>query len=86
LLEDMVVTAANQALGQAKEISNTEMGKVTSGSACRINVSGMTHDTGRAQWRSANTNFHEARFAMLSPFAPAYLRGLTHWTTRHTMM
>ena len=31
LLEDMVVTAANQALGQAKEISNTEMGKVTSG-------------------------------------------------------
>jgi len=31
LLEDMIVTAANQALGQAKEISNTEMGKVTSG-------------------------------------------------------
>ncbi len=31
LLEDMAVTAANQALGQAKEISNTEMGKVTSG-------------------------------------------------------
>ena len=31
LLEDMVVTAVNQALGQAKEISNTEMGKVTSG-------------------------------------------------------
>ena len=31
LLEDMVVTAANQALGQAKEISNAEMGKVTSG-------------------------------------------------------
>ena len=31
LLEDMVVTATNQALGQAKEISNTEMGKVTSG-------------------------------------------------------
>ena len=31
LLEDMVVTAANQALGQAKEISNTEMSKVTSG-------------------------------------------------------
>jgi DNA-binding YbaB/EbfC family protein len=31
LLEDMVVTAANQALAQAKEISNTEMGKVTSG-------------------------------------------------------
>jgi len=31
LLEDMVVTAANQALGQAKEISNAEMGKITSG-------------------------------------------------------
>ena len=31
LLEDMIVTAANQALGQAKDISNTEMGKVTAG-------------------------------------------------------
>jgi DNA-binding YbaB/EbfC family protein len=31
LLEDMVVTAANQALAQAKEISNSEMGKITSG-------------------------------------------------------
>jgi len=31
LLEDMIVTAANQALNQAKEISNAEMGKVTSG-------------------------------------------------------
>src|SRR5205823_11017171 len=31
LLEDMVLTATNQALGQAKEISNTEMGKITSG-------------------------------------------------------
>ena len=31
LLEDMILSAANQALGQAKEISNTEMGKVTSG-------------------------------------------------------
>ena len=31
LLEDMIVTAANQALGQAKEIANAEMGKVTSG-------------------------------------------------------
>jgi DNA-binding protein YbaB len=27
----MIVTAANQALGQAKDISNTEMGKITSG-------------------------------------------------------
>lgn len=31
LLEDMIITAANQALGQAKEISNTEMGKITQG-------------------------------------------------------
>jgi DNA-binding YbaB/EbfC family protein len=31
LLEDMILTAANQALGQAKEISSTEMGKVTAG-------------------------------------------------------
>jgi len=31
LLEDMVLTAANQALNQAKEISNAEMGKVTAG-------------------------------------------------------
>jgi DNA-binding YbaB/EbfC family protein len=31
LVEDMILTAANQALGQAKEISNTEMGKATAG-------------------------------------------------------
>jgi DNA-binding YbaB/EbfC family protein len=31
LLEDMIITAANKALGEAKDISNTEMGKVTSG-------------------------------------------------------
>jgi DNA-binding YbaB/EbfC family protein len=31
LLEDMILTAANQALGQAKEISNAEMGRVTAG-------------------------------------------------------
>ena len=31
LLEDLVLTAANHALAQAKEISNPEMGKVTSG-------------------------------------------------------
>jgi DNA-binding YbaB/EbfC family protein len=31
LLEDMVLTATNQALAQAKEISNSEMGKVTAG-------------------------------------------------------
>lgn len=31
LLEDMVLSAANQALAKAKEISNAEMGKVTSG-------------------------------------------------------
>ena len=38
LLEDMVLTAANQALSQAKEISNAEMGKITSG----INLPGLT--------------------------------------------
>src|SRR5437762_2999599 len=37
LLEDMVLTAANQALAQAKEISNSEMGKVTAG----FNLPGM---------------------------------------------
>ena len=31
LLEDLVLTAANNALSQAKEISTAEMGKVTSG-------------------------------------------------------
>src|SRR3954447_22350716 len=31
LLEDMILTATNQALAQAKDISNKEMGKVTSG-------------------------------------------------------
>ena len=31
LVEDMILTAANQALGQAKEISNAEMGKVMLG-------------------------------------------------------
>ena len=31
LLEDMILTAANQALSQAKDIANTEMGKVTAG-------------------------------------------------------
>ncbi len=31
LLEDMILTATNQALNQAKEISNTELGKVTAG-------------------------------------------------------
>ncbi len=31
LLEDMLVTGINQALGQAKEISNGEMGKITQG-------------------------------------------------------
>ena len=37
LLEDMVLSALNQALNQAKEISNTEMGKVTTG----LNLPGM---------------------------------------------
>ena len=31
LLEDMIITAANQALSQAKEISTAEMGKATAG-------------------------------------------------------
>jgi DNA-binding YbaB/EbfC family protein len=31
LLEDMIVSAVNQALAQAKEISTAEMGKVTAG-------------------------------------------------------
>ena len=31
LLEDLVLTATNQALTQAREIANAEMGKVTSG-------------------------------------------------------
>ena len=31
ILEDMVLTAANQALNQAKEISQAEMGKATAG-------------------------------------------------------
>ena len=31
IVEDMILTAANQALSQAKEISNSEMGKITQG-------------------------------------------------------
>lgn len=31
VVEDMILTAANQALTQAKDIANAEMGKVTSG-------------------------------------------------------
>ena len=31
VVEDMILTAVNQALGQAKEISNAEMGKATAG-------------------------------------------------------
>jgi nucleoid-associated protein EbfC len=31
LLEDMILIATNQALNQAKDISNSEMGKVTAG-------------------------------------------------------
>jgi hypothetical protein len=37
LLEDLVLTAVNQALNQAKEISSAEMGKVTAG----FNLPGM---------------------------------------------
>ena len=38
LLEDMLITAINQALSQAKEISNAEMGKITQG----FNLPGLT--------------------------------------------
>jgi hypothetical protein len=38
LLEDMILTAANQALGQAKQISTEEMGKATAG----FNIPGLT--------------------------------------------
>ena len=31
IVEDMILTAVNQALAQAKDISNTEMGKATAG-------------------------------------------------------
>jgi DNA-binding YbaB/EbfC family protein len=37
LLEDMILSAANSALNQAKDISNSEMGKVTAG----MNLPGM---------------------------------------------
>ena len=37
LLEDMILTATNLALTQAKEISNAEMGKITQG----MNLPGM---------------------------------------------
>ncbi len=38
LLEDMILTAINQALDQAKEISTAEMGKATAG----FNLPGLT--------------------------------------------
>lgn len=38
VLEDMIVTAANQALAKAKEISTAEMGKATAG----FNLPGLT--------------------------------------------
>ena len=31
LLEDMILSATNQALGSAREIANSEIGKITSG-------------------------------------------------------
>ncbi len=37
LLEDMLVTAVNQALTQAKDVSNAEMGRITQG----FNLPGM---------------------------------------------
>ena len=38
IVEDMILTAANQALNQAKEISTQEMGKATAG----FNLPGLT--------------------------------------------
>ena len=38
MLEDMIVSAANQALSQAREVSTREMGKVTSG----LSIPGLT--------------------------------------------
>jgi|SRR6185503_6018268 len=38
MLEDMIVSATNQALGQAREISSQEMGKLTSG----LGIPGLT--------------------------------------------
>jgi nucleoid-associated protein EbfC len=38
VLEDMILTAANQALAQAKEVSTAEMGKATAG----FNLPGLT--------------------------------------------
>jgi DNA-binding YbaB/EbfC family protein len=38
LVEDMILTATNQALGQAKEISTAEMGNATAG----FNLPGLT--------------------------------------------
>ncbi len=38
LLEDMIVTAANQALSKAKQVSSEEMGKATAG----FNLPGLT--------------------------------------------
>jgi DNA-binding YbaB/EbfC family protein len=38
LVEDMILTAVNQGLSQAKEISNNELGRVTSG----FNLPGLT--------------------------------------------
>ena len=38
MLQDMILTATNTALAQAKEISNSEMGRVTSG----FNIPGLT--------------------------------------------
>jgi DNA-binding YbaB/EbfC family protein len=37
ILEDMVLTAANQALNQARDIANAEMGKATAG----LNIPGL---------------------------------------------
>ncbi len=63
LLEDMIVTAANQALGQAKDISNAEMGKVTAG----LNLPGFwVNEEGRRP--SAGIIFRAGRADFISAF------------------
>ncbi len=42
LLEDMLLSAANKALGDAKQIYNAEMAKATSGFSAGLKLPGMT--------------------------------------------
>ena len=60
LLEDMILTAANQALGQAKDISNSEMGKVTAG----LSLPGMGR-TVAALWERRQTAVTDRRYRLV---------------------